>query len=98
MIFDFFVDFVLFLFYFFFDERGCCKCEKKYTMLVHNLKTSKTGVFDVIKGVNSPPQAGKKSVFSFFCIQLKGIPPPWWGGGFGGDMVYKPRFQEISGI
>ena len=65
----------------FFDERGCCKCEKKYTMLVHNLKTSKTGVFDVIKGVNSPPQARKKSLFHFLSIQLKGIPPPWWGGG-----------------
>ena len=65
LIFDFFFDFFFFVL-FFFDERGCCKCEKKYTMLVHNLKTSKTGVFDVIKGVNSPPQARKKSVFRFF--------------------------------
>ena len=61
-------------------ERGCHKCEKYYTILVHNLKTSKTGVFDVIKEVNSPPQARKKSVFPFFDIQLKGIPPPLVGG------------------
>ena len=67
-------------------------------MLVHNLKTSKTGVFDVIKGVNSPPQARKKSVFPFFLHTVKGYTPPWWGGGSGGEMVYKPRFQEISGI
>ena len=32
------------------DERSCCKCEKYYKILVHNLKTSKTGVFDVIRG------------------------------------------------
>ena len=65
----------------FFDDRGSCKCEKYYTMLVHNLKTSKTGVFDVIKGMNSPPQARKKSLFHFFCIQLKGIPPLVGGWG-----------------
>ena len=65
----------------FFDDRGSCKCEKYYTMLVHNLKTSKTGVFDVIKGVNSPPQARKKSLFHFFLHTVKGYtPPPWWGG------------------
>ena len=54
--------------------------KKYYTILVHNLKTSKTGVFNVIKGVNSPPQARKKSLFHFFCIQLKGIPPLVGGG------------------
>ena len=85
------------MFYFIFDERGCCKCEKKYTMLVHNLKTSKTGVFDVIKGVNSPPQARKKSVFPFFLHTVKGYTPPWGGGGSSRIVGNKPRFQEISG-
>ncbi len=84
-----------------FDERGCCKCEKYYTMLVHNLKTSKTGVFDVIKGVNSPPQARKKSGFPFFLHTVKGYTPPPGGGvglavkwyislGFRKFLVYKP--------
>ena len=47
-----------------YPQRSYCKCGKYYRILVHTLKTSKTGVFNVIKGVNSPPQARKKWGFA----------------------------------
>ena len=46
-----------------YPQRSYCKWGKYYRILVHTLKTSKTGVFNVIKGVNSPPQARKKMGF-----------------------------------
>ena len=54
------------------------ECGKYSRILVHTLKTSKTGVFNAINVLNSPPQAKK---MGFWCIDVKGVYPPLgWGG------------------
>ena len=54
------------------------ECGKYSRILVHTLKTSKTGVFNAIKVLNSPPQAKKIEVLVHRC--QGGIPPPGVGG------------------
>ncbi len=61
-------------------------------------KNVKNRCFRCNKGGEQPAAGAKKIGFPLFLHTVKGYTPPWWGGGFGGEMVYKPRFQEISGI